>query len=412
MNTYLLIILIFYVSIYFLDSIIEVLNITNIKNDIPDEFKDVYKADEYKKSQHYLKETTRFKLIKSTFFTITTILFILLGGFNYLDIWIRSFNFSSLITGVLYMQILILGLSIVSIPFSLFSTFYIEKKYGFNKTTLTTFSLDFIKSIVLTFLIGSPIIYGLLWFFTTFTNLAWIYAWSFLIIVQLIIMYIAPTYIMPLFNKFIPLEEGELKTKIESYAKEHNFELNGLFKMDGSKRSTKSNAFFTGFGKNKRIVLFDTLINNHHPDELLCILAHEMGHYKLHHIQKNIIISILSTGFMLFLLSLFLNNPQLAAAFKLEYTSVYTSLVVFGFLFKPIEEVMGIFNNILSRKHEYEADEYAIKTTGLKKEFIDGLKKLSVDNLSNLRPHWLKVFIEYSHPPLLNRINAIKNISL
>ena len=410
MNTYLIIILVFYISIFLLDTIIEILNISNLNSNIPAEFKDIYKEDDYKKSQNYLKETTKFGLLKSTLFTFFTIIFIISGGFNYLDIYIRDFNFSVLITGVLYVQVLIFGLSIISIPFSLYSTFYLEKKYGFNKTTSTTFILDFIKGTLLTLLIASPIIYCLLWFFNSFTTNAWLYAWVFLILVQLIIMYIAPTYIMPLFNNFIPLEDGELKTKIETYASKHNFKLNGLFKMDGSKRSTKSNAFFTGFGKNKRIVLFDTLINNHSSDELLCILAHEMGHYKLNHIQKNIIISVLSTGFMLFLLSLFLNNPLFSAAFKLESTSVYTSLVVFGFLFKPIEEVISIFNNILSRKHEYEADAYAIKTTGLKKEFISGLKKLSVDNLSNLRPHWLKVFIEYSHPPLIQRINAIKKI--
>jgi STE24 endopeptidase len=410
MNTYLIIILIFYVSIYFLETIIELLNISNLESEIPEEFRDIYKKDDYKKSQNYLKETTRFSLLKTTFFTLATLYFILIGGFNYLDIIIRNFNFGPLITGVLYIQLLIGGLSLVSIPFSLYSTFYLEKKYGFNKTSLATYFLDFIKSTVLTFLIGSPVIYALLWFFNSFNNMAWLYAWTFLVITQLIIMYIAPTYIMPLFNKFIPLEEGELKSKIETYAKQHKFELNGLYKMDGSKRSTKSNAFFTGFGKNKRIVLFDTLINKHSSDELLCILAHEMGHYKLNHIQKGIIISIFTTGFMLFLLSLFLNNPQLSAAFKLEKESIYTSLVVFGFLFKPIEEIISILNNILSRKHEYEADEYAIKTTGLKLEFITGLKKLSVDNLSNLKPHWLKVFIEYSHPPLLNRINAIKKI--
>lgn len=410
MNTYLIVILVFYISIFLLDTIIEILNISNLDSKLPADFTDIYKEDDYKKSQNYLKETTKFGLLKSSIFALVTIAFIIVGGFNYLDIYIRSFNFSVLITGVLYIQVLVFGLSIISIPFSLYSTFYLEKKYGFNKTTLSTYLLDFTKATLLTLLIASPIIYALLWFFNSFTTNAWLYAWVFLVLVQLIIMYIAPTYIMPLFNKFIPLEDGELKRKIEDYATKYNFKLNGLFKMDGSKRSTKSNAFFTGFGKNKRIVLFDTLINNHSTDELLCILAHEMGHYKLNHIQKNIVISILSTGFMLFLLSLFLNNPHLSAAFKLESTSVYTSLVVFGFLFKPIEEVISIFNNILSRKHEYEADAYAIKTTGLKIEFIAGLKKLSVDNLSNLSPHWLKVFIEYSHPPLINRIKAIKKL--
>tara|TARA_A100001015_G_scaffold289026_1_gene360453 strand:+ start:2830 stop:4023 length:1194 start_codon:yes stop_codon:yes gene_type:complete len=393
-----------------LESILDFLNIKHLSPIIPNEFKTVFNEEKYEKSQLYLKEKTTFTFIKSTFFLILTFSFIILGGFNSLDLYIRSYNLSSLLTGVTYLQALILFITLLSIPFSLYSTFVIEKKFGFNKTTINTFFLDSVKSVVLTILIGCPILFSILWFFETFPNYGWLYTWGFIVLVQLIIIYVAPTYIMPLFNKFKPIEEGELKNKIETYAVKYNFQLSGIYTMDGSKRSTKSNAFFTGFGKNRRIVLFDTLIKNHSTDELLCILAHEMGHFKLKHIHKSIIVSFLTTGLMLYLLSIFLNNPHLTAAFKVDTVSTYTSLIFFSFLFKPIEEILGVINNVLSRKHEYEADRFAIVTTGMKTEFINALKKLSVDNLSNLTPHWLKVFFEYSHPPLIKRIDYIKTV--
>ena len=221
-------------------------------------------------------------------------------------------------------------------------------------------------------------------------------------------MFVAPILIMPLFNKFIPLEEGDLKSTILDYAKKEQFSLKGLFTMDGSKRSTKSNAYFTGFGRFRRIVLFDTLIEKHTTQELLTIVAHEMGHYKKQHILKMVVMSILSSGMMFFLLSLFLNNPMLFEAFKMEHISIYASLIFFSFLYSPIESVLSIFGQVMSRKHEYEADAYAVDTTRLPLDFISGLKKLSVDNLSNLTPHPWKVFLEYSHPPVLERIKAIK----
>jgi len=240
--------------------------------------------------------------------------------------------------------------------------------------------------------------------------MAWVVAWGFLIFVQLILVYIAPSFIMPLFNTFEPLEDGELKTKLEAYSLEHNFSFEGIYKMDGSKRSSKSNAYFTGFGKQRRIVLFDTLIEKHSADELLAILAHEMGHYKLRHIHKSLALSVVTSGLMLFLLSLFLNNVLLAEAFGMESVSIYSSLIFFGFLFQPIEAVIGVLSNYLSRKHEFEADAFAVRTTALPDAMIGGLKRLSVDNLSNLEPSYLKVWVDYTHPPVLQRINAIRNL--
>jgi STE24 endopeptidase len=231
-----------------------------------------------------------------------------------------------------------------------------------------------------------------------------------MIIIQLFLSFIAPVVIMPIFNKFYPLEESELKSTLEEYARAQRFKIKGVFKMDASKRSSKSNAFFTGFGKFRRIVLFDTLIAKHTVDELVSVLAHEMGHYKKKHIITSMIISILTTGLMFFILSLFLNNTGLFAAFKMENTSLYASLLFFGFLYAPIEMVLAIFGNMLSRRHEYAADAYAATTYRKPEAMIAALKKLSVDNLSNLTPHSLKVFLSYSHPPVLERIKALRNL--
>ncbi|MBA95419.1 MAG: peptidase M48 [Rickettsiales bacterium] len=410
MNVFLILILGFYISFYLFDSIVEWLNIRCVSTTIPAEFQGVYDDEKYAKSQRYLKETTRFGFIQQTVTLIVVVPFILLGGFNQLDVFVRSLELSSLFSGVVYILILLLGMMFMGIPFSYYSTFVIEESYGFNKSTKSIFWMDFLKSMLLSFLIGIPILMAILWFFESLGSMAWVVAWGFLIFVQLILVYIAPSFIMPLFNTFEPLEDGELKTKLEAYSLEHNFSFEGIYKMDGSKRSSKSNAYFTGFGKQRRIVLFDTLIEKHSADELLAILAHEMGHYKLRHIHKSLALSVVTSGLMLFLLSLFLNNVLLAEAFGMESVSIYSSLIFFGFLFQPIEAVIGVLSNYLSRKHEFEADAFAVRTTALPDAMIGGLKRLSVDNLSNLEPSYLKVWVDYTHPPVLQRINAIRKL--
>tara|TARA_B100001175_G_scaffold317852_1_gene336939 strand:+ start:3550 stop:4785 length:1236 start_codon:yes stop_codon:yes gene_type:complete len=411
MNVFLILILGFYISFYLFDSIVEWLNIRCVSTTIPAEFRGVYDDEKYAKSQRYLKETTRFGFIQQTVTLIVVVPFILLGGFNQLDVFVRSLELSSLFAGVVYILILLLGMMFMGIPFSYYSTFVIEESYGFNKSTKSIFWMDFLKSMLLSFLIGIPILMAILWFFESLGSMAWVVAWGFLIFVQLILVYIAPSFIMPLFNTFEPLEDGELKTKLEAYSLEHNFSFEGIYKMDGSKRSSKSNAYFTGFGKQRRIVLFDTLIEKHSADELLAILAHEMGHYKLRHIHKSLALSVVTSGLMLFLLSLFLNNVLLAEAFGMESVSIYSSLIFFGFLFQPIEAVIGVLSNYLSRKHEFEADAFAVRTTALPDAMIGGLKRLSVDNLSNLEPSYLKVWVDYTHPPVLQRINAIRKLA-
>ena len=412
MNFFLFVILTILIGSYLLDLVVEIANVRHLKTALPEEFADCYDGEKYRKSQEYLKENTRFGIITDSITTPVVIGFILIGGFNYVDQFARGFGLGSIYTGLIFAGLLLFASQVLGLPFSLYQTFRLEEKYGFNKTTPKTFFLDILKGWVLIAVLGSILFSGILWFFENAGPPAWLYCWIGLTLFQLFIMFIAPVVIMPIFNKFIPLEDGELKTAIREYAEEQGFKMKGIFSMDGSKRSTKSNAFFTGFGRFRRIVLFDTLIEKQTVDELVSILAHEVGHYRKKHIFKSVLISILTTGLMFFILSLFINNKDLFAAFQMQETSIYASLFFFGFLYAPIEMILGILGNILSRKHEYEADAYAIKTAGNPQAMIMALKKLSVDNLSNLTPHPLKVFLGYSHPPVLERIRAIDHASI
>ena len=408
MNFFFILIIAILVGTYLFDLIVDTLNVRHVKTDLPEEFVGYYDAERYKKSQEYLRENTRFGIISDTIITVVTIFFIIFGGFNLVDQFVRGFNLSPIPTGLCFAGLLMLASHMLHIPFSVYDTFVIEEKYGFYKTTPGTFVLDILKSWVLVAIIGGIALSAVLWFFQRAGLLAWLYCWIAVTVFQMFLMFIAPVVIMPLFNKFIPLEEGELKGAIESYARSQDFMIKGVFTMDGSKRSTKSNAFFTGFGKFRRIVLFDTLIEKHTLKELVSILAHEMGHYKMKHMLWSMFISILTTGLMFYILSLFINNKELFAAFKMQETSIYASLLFFGFLYTPIQMILSVFGSMLSRKHEYDADEYAVRTYNDPASMITALKKLSVENLSNLAPHPLKVFLAYTHPPVLERIKAIQ----
>jgi len=409
---YLVIIIAFLLLSYSVSSISDYLNVKNLKESLPEEFVGYYDKEKYKTSQKYLKDRTKFSFISSTTTLIISILFILVGGFNYVDLFARSFGYKEIVTGLIFVAILFVLLEIIQIPFSAYSIFVIEEKYGFNKTTIKTFVLDIIKSLILTAVIGLPIFALIVLFFIKYENVAWIYASVTVILFELLFTFIAPVFIMPLFNKYVPLEDCELKTELEKYAKEQNFQMKGLYKMDGSKRSTKSNAFFTGFGKFRRIVLFDTLIAKHTTQELVSVLAHEMGHFKKGHIHKFMIMSFTNTIIIFFLLSLFIGNQGLFEAFKMDNISVYAALIFFGFLYTPISMFLSVVQNVISRKYEFEADRYSVTTYKNPQSMIEALKKLSVDNLSNLTPHKMKVFMEYSHPPILERIEAIRKLDV
>ncbi|OAN61719.1 peptidase M48 [Balneola sp. EhC07] len=408
MNIYAIIILATIAVDFVLDLISNYLNLKSLSKELPDEFEGVYDEETYAKSQEYTKTQTRFGFITGGFDLVVLLGFWFSGGFNWLDEIVRAWGFGELVTGLLYIAVLMVAKSVISLPFSIYSTFVIEERFGFNKTTPKTFVLDLVKGLGLGLLIGMPLLAGILAFFMYTGDLAWLYAWIAITLFSLVMQYVAPTWIMPLFNKFTPLEEGELRTAIEEYTDKVDFPLQGLFVIDGSKRSSKSNAFFTGFGKNKRIALYDTLIENHTNDELVAVLAHEIGHYKKKHIIKGMITSVVQTGAMLFVLSIFLQAEGLFDAFYMAEMSVYAGLIFFGMLYAPIDMILSIFMQISSRKHEYEADEFAATTTGKPEDMIATLKKLSKDNLSNLTPHPFYVFLNYSHPPALQRIWAIR----
>ena len=408
MNIYGIVILATLIIDYLLNLVADLYNLKALETELPEEFEGVYDEETYRRSQEYTKVNTRFGFVSSACSLILILVFWFAGGFNWLDQIVRGWELGAIWTGLVYIGLLILAKSILSIPFSIYSTFVIEERFGFNKTTPKTFVLDMLKGMGLAVVLGGPLLAGIIAFFTYFETYGWLYAWGAVTLFTLFVQFIAPTWIMPLFNDFEPLEEGDLRQKIEDMAASINFPLQGILVMDGSKRSSKSNAFFTGFGKNKRIALYDTLIEKHTDDELVAVLAHEIGHYKKKHIIKNMAVSILHTGVMFLLLSLFLNAQGLYEAFYIEQPSVYAGLIFFGMLYAPIEMVLSLFMQVISRKHEYEADRFATETTRQPETMVQALKKLSKDNLSNLTPHKFYVFLNYSHPPVLNRIEAIR----
>ncbi len=407
-NIFWLIIVAALVSEFAINTIANILNLKALKLELPKTLEGVYKPDEYRNSQEYTRVTTRFGFVESIFALVLLLTFWFAGGFNFLDMIVRSWGFVAIVNGLLYIGILLFAYSLLTLPFSIYATFVIEERFGFNRTTPRTFVLDMVKGLVLAALLGLPLLAGILAFFEYTGSYAWIYCWLAVTIFSLILQFIAPTWIMPLFNKFTPMETGALKEAILKYVHSVNFSVKNIFVMDGSKRTSKSNAFFAGFGRNKRIALFDTLIAKHTVPELVAVLAHEVGHYKKKHILQGLIISILHTGVIFFLLSVLLGSPGLYRAFFMEQPSIYAGLLFFGLLYTPVELLLSMVLQAVSRKHEYEADRFAVETTGELQSMADALKKLSASNLSNLSPHPFYVFLNYSHPPLLQRVDAIQ----
>jgi STE24 endopeptidase len=383
------------------------LNLKSLRSEPPPALEGVYQPEDYRKSQEYIRTNTRFAFVTSTFSLVVLLSFWFAGGFNYLDQIVRSWGFVPILNGLFYIGILLIGYSLITLPFSIYRTFVIEERFGFNRTTPRTFLVDRIKDLGLAALLGAALLSGILALFEYAGYHAWIYCWIAVTVFSLILQYVAPTWIMPLFNKFTQLEPGELKEAILNYARSVDFPIKNVFVMDSSKRSSKSNAFFIGFGRNKRIALFDTLIKNHTVPELIAVLAHEIGHHKKKHILQDTIINILHAGVLFFVLSIFLGSPGLYDAFYMEQQSIYSGILFFGLLYTPLEMVLSVIMHALSRKNEYEADRFAAETIQHPQHLIEALKKLHTGNLSNLMPHPFYVFLNYSHPPLLQRMRAI-----
>lgn len=392
---------------FIIDKILDLLNSKHFDHEIPEKLADVYDESVYKKSQAYKRTNAKFSNLTSTFSIVLTLSFFFVDGFRYIDDFARSFTNHPILVALIFFGLIILGSDLLTTPFSYYKTFVIEEKFGFNKSTKKIFWLDKLKGWLMSSFIGGGILALIIWFYQLTGTNFWVYAWILMAVFSLFMNMFYAKLIVPLFNKQKPLEDGELKFAIEKYSKKVGFKLNNIFVIDGSKRSTKANAYFSGFGSQKRITLFDTLIKDLETDEIVAVLAHEVGHYKKRHIIFNLISSILLTGFSLFILSLFINSPLLSEALGVSMSSFHIGLIAFGILYSPISEVTGLFMNYMSRKFEYQADNYA-KETFASKPLINSLKKLSKNSLSNLTPHPAYVFMHYSHPTLLERITNLE----
>ncbi|RXG16302.1 STE24 endopeptidase [Leeuwenhoekiella aestuarii] len=407
--------LVFYIIIGFIgisfiiDQILDALNAKHFDDPIPQELADVYDEESYRKSQDYKKVNAKFSTLTSSFMLVVTLAFFLADGFAFLDNLARSVSSNEIMVGLIFFGIIMIGSDILTTPFSYYKTFVIEERFSFNKSTPTLFFVDKLKGWLMTIIVGGGLLALVIWFYQYSGDFFWLYAWIVFAVFAVVVNMFYAKLIVPLFNKQQPLEEGSLREKIENYAAAVGFKLNNIFVIDGSKRSTKANAYFSGFGTEKRITLYDTLINDLEEEEIVAVLAHEVGHYQKNHIIINLVTSILLTGFTLWLLGIFISMPIFSEALGVTQPSFHIGLIAFGILYTPISGVTGFLMSLLSRKFEYQADNYA-KDTYAGEPLIRSLKKLSRNSLSNLTPHTLYVKLHYSHPTLLQRYRNLKGL--
>ena len=388
------------------DSLLDFLNSMHFENKVPEILSDVYDKEKYLKSQDYKKSQYKFTKYSRIFSLIIVLLFFNLEGFLILDNFSRNYFDSSISISLFFFGIIFFANEIINLPFSIYFTFIIEEKYGFNKTNAKTFVFDILKSWALTIFFGGGILSFVIFQFELIGEKFWIVAWVFMTVLSVLINGLYAQIIVPLFHKQSKLENGELRTEIEKYAKKTGFDLSNIFVIDGSKRSTKANAYFSGFGKQKRVTLYDTLITKLSNNQIISVIAHEIGHYKKNHIIFNLIFSVFQTGIMLYILSLFIFQPIFSEALGVTNHSFHIGLITFSILYTPISELFSLIFNVFSRNFEYQADEYA-KNTFDGKHLLEALKTLSKDSLSNLTPHPKYVWWHYSHPTLFERITRL-----
>ncbi len=392
---------------FVVDKILDYLNLKSWSLQLPKEAEGIYDAEKYRKSMEYYKVNDRFSTITSAFSLILLLGMLFFNGFAWIDNYVRAITSNPVWMALLFFGIIGISSDLLSTPFALYKIFVIEEKFGFNKMKVKTFLFDKLKGYLLGALIGGTLLAIIVWIYGATGRFFWLYALGVLALFMVFATMFYASIILPLFNKLTPLPDGELRKAIESYCGKVGFKLNNLFIMDGSKRSSKANAFFSGLGAKKKIVLFDTLIEKHTTEELVAVLAHEIGHYKKKHTRQGLILGLSQSAVMLFILSLFLGNPRLSEALGATQSSFHLDMLASGILYSPLSEILGILMNMLSRKNEYEADQYARETYD-SDALANALKKLSVDNLSNLKPHPAYVFVHYSHPTLLQRLAALK----
>jgi len=405
-NSVFFLLLIIPVTGFIVERYLDYLNSGMWSDTLPDKLKGICDEEEYRKTQLYQRDNNRLSLWGSSFNLLVILIMIIAGGFSFLDSLAGSVTTSKILISLLFFGMIGLGSDLINIPFSAIDTFVIEKKYGFNKMSVRTFITDHIKSWFIALLIGAPVLGLITWFYyKTGTNF-WLYAWGLITIFSVFINLFYSELMVPLFNKQTPLPDGSLRVKIQDFAKKTGFKIRNIYIIDGSKRSTKANAYFSGFGPKKRIVLYDTLQNELTEDEIVAVLAHEIGHYKKKHVLVSLLMSVVLTGLMLFLFSLVVNSPSLSAALGSGEASFHLGLIAFGILYSPLSLLIGMFSNYVSRKNEFEADRF-VKENHKPEVLATGLKKLSVKNLSNMLPHPAYVFFHYSHPPLLSRLEKL-----
>ena len=392
---------------YLFDILLDFLNRSRWTETLPEELNGIYSAEDYAKHIEYKKANFWFEMFSDAVSTIILLSVLFLGGFAILNDWVMTISQSAIVQALLFFGVIGLASTIISLPFSIYGTFVIEERFGFNKTTPKIFILDLFKSLILGAVIGGGLMSVIVWLYTLTGTNFWLYAWILTSAFMIFMSMFYTTLILPLFNKQTPLEEGELRSAIEKYSQGVSFKLDNIFVMDGSKRSTKANAFFSGLGSKKRIVLYDTLINDLTTDQIVAVLAHEAGHNKLRHTLYGAILGVLQAGVMFYLFSLFVSSSALSGALGVDNPNFHIGLLVFGMLYTPVSFVLGVVMGAVSRMNEFAADAYAAKTSS-SKALGEALKTISVKSLSNLTPHTWYVFFHYSHPPLLERLNALK----
>lgn len=408
MNAYALLILVAILAQEALALVAELLNLRALRAAPPPGFEHVYDAERYARSQEYTRVRTRFAFLPQALDLALLLGFWFAGGFAWLDGWARGLGLGPVGTGLVFIGALVLAKGLVDLPFRYHSIFAIEERFGFNKSTRATFWADTFKGLALALVLGTPLLAAILWFFERTGSSAWLWCWGVTVLFTLFVQFIAPTWIFPLFNKFVPLEEGELRAAVLAYARKVAFPLEGLFVIDGSRRSTKANAFFTGLGRRKRVALFDTLVETHSPAELVAVVAHEIGHYKKGHILKGLGLAFVQSGVVFGLLAVCLRQEGLFRAFGVAQPSVHAGLVFFSFLYGPLALVFSLGMQAFSRRNEFEADAFARETTGDAEPLVSALERIAADSLSNLTPHPLYVVLHHSHPPLVERVRALR----
>jgi STE24 endopeptidase len=395
------------------------LNLRASRRGVPQELAGVYDDAEYRRSQAYTRARARLSMVSAPVGLAVLLGFWLLGGFPWLDrvarevasSWGWLAGWRPVSTGLIFLGALGLGSSLLSLPFSAWGTFVLEERFGFNRTTLRTFLLDLVKGLALSVVLGAPLVAVVLWLFQAAGELAWLGCWAAVSLYTLLVQWLGPRFILPLFHEYRPLPEGELRDAVTRLVESQGFDLAGLFVIDASRRSTKANAFFTGFGRTKRLALFDTLVEKLTVPEVVAVVAHEIGHFRRRHVLKGTVLTVLHSGVLFFLLSAFLDQPGLYRAFAVEHQPIYAGLVFFAFLYTPIGRVLSVALNALSRRHEYQADRFAAQATGRPEDLATAVTKLAADHLTNLTPHPLKVKLDHSHPPLRDRLAALRDLA-